>query len=246
VLFVGGVDARLLREIEPADDADALGHVAGARAPSRHCRRQPRACNERPRPTARPAPCRCCARRGHQPDVGQRFEQAWSMRRVGFAQPVHRRGLQHHAQVVELLELVEVERQHAPAAAKQHFDKALLLQPEQRLAHRRARHAEPLADFVLGETVAGHEDEVGHVALELRVDLVGACGNGGVGSSGVWERQGSGAGSDGRHVGNGSRWRQRHAVLFSAASSAVLVAVQPTMAPWARIISSAAALKCGK
>ena len=87
---------------------------------------------------------------------------------------MHGGGLQHHAQVVELLELVEVEGQHAPAAAEQHFDEAFLLQPEQRLAHRRARDAQPLADLVLGEAVAGHQAELGDVALELRVDLVGA------------------------------------------------------------------------
>ena len=75
---------------------------------------------------------------------------------------------------VQLLELVEVERQHTPAAAKQHLHIPFLLQPHQRLAHRRARDAQPLAEFVLGETVAGHQRELGHVVFELRIDLVGA------------------------------------------------------------------------
>ena len=104
---------------------------------------------------------------------------------IAFAEPVHGRGLQHHAQVVELLELVEVERQHAPAAAEQHFDKAFLLQPEERLSHGRARDAEPLADFVLGEAVAGNEAEFGHVPLELRIDLVGARTERGIRSRGL-------------------------------------------------------------
>ena len=54
------------------------------------------------------------------------------------AQPVHGGGFQHHAQVVELFELFKVKRQHAPAAAEQHLDQTLLLQPRQGLAHRRA------------------------------------------------------------------------------------------------------------
>ena len=51
---------------------------------------------------------------------------------------------------------------------------ALLLQSEQRLAHRRARQAQALAQFVLGEAVAGNQLEFGDIALELLVHLVGA------------------------------------------------------------------------
>jgi hypothetical protein len=111
---------------------------------------------------------------GHQPDGGQAVEQGVVDAPVGLAQAVHGGGLQHHAQVVELLELIEIEGQHAPAAAEQHLDEALLLQLEQRLAHRRARDAQALADLALGEAVARHQPEFGDVALELRVHLVGA------------------------------------------------------------------------
>jgi hypothetical protein len=142
-----------------------------------------------------------------------------------FAQALHGRGFQHHAQVVELLELVEVERQHAPAAAKQHLDEALLLQPEQRLAHRRARHAQAFADLVLGEAVAGHQLELGDVALELRVHLVGARTEHG----GRRVRGEVGAMADTGPMLALERGQQHWA----------LGAVHPTMAPCARIISMA-------
>ena len=134
--------------------------------------------------------------RRHQPDRGQ-------LRRAGRGRPfavgaqaLHGRGLQHHAQVVELLELLEVERQHAPAAAKQHLDVAFLLQAEQGLAHRRARDAQALAEFVLGEAVARHQLEVGHVALELlrrprrRASGCGRLGRAGRGGRSVVHRGG--------------------------------------------------------
>jgi hypothetical protein len=60
---------------------------------------------------------------------------------------------------------IEVEGQHAPAAPEQHFDKALLLQAEQGLAHQGARDAQALADLVFGEAVARHQAELGHAAL---------------------------------------------------------------------------------
>jgi hypothetical protein len=123
---------------------------------------------------------------------------------------MHGRGLQHHAQVVQLLELVEVERQHAPAAAKQHLDETFLLQPEQRLPHRRARHAEPLADLVLGEAVAGHQLEFGNVALELFVHLVGARAMDMRNRGGA--RHARGSGDEHGHGGDSiSAWPQRAA-----------------------------------
>ena len=61
----------------------------------------------------------------------------------------------------------------APTAAKQHLDKTLLLQPEKRLPHRRARDAKTHADFGFREAVAGHQAELGDVAFELCVNVIG-------------------------------------------------------------------------
>ena len=44
----------------------------------------------------------------------------------------------HLVQVAQLLKLIKVERQNAPAPAKQHLDIAFLLQLEQGLTDRRA------------------------------------------------------------------------------------------------------------
>src|SRR5205085_210432 len=104
------------------------------------------------------------------------------------------------------LELLEVEGQHPPAAAEQHLHEALLLQAEQGLAHRRAADAQPLAEFVLGTAVTGHQLELGDVALELLVDLVGpGAVHAGrhTGSAGTFE--------SGGHVRRSSRARLRRA-----------------------------------
>ena len=179
MFLVGGLDARLLGEIQPADDADALGHVAV------HAGHLGVAGGLHQRAVEFLVPLGHLhgvgAALGHrcQPDVGQLVQQRVVDAAVALAQAVRGGGFQHHAQVVQLLELVEIEGQHAPAAAEQHLDEAFLLQPHQRLAHRRARHAEPVAQLVLGEAVTGHELEFGHIALELRVDLVRARAEGG-------------------------------------------------------------------
>ena len=113
-------------------------------------------------------------RRRHQPHRLQRLQR----RRV--LVPRHQLGdgvqLEHHAQVVELVELAEVDRLDEPAGLGLHVQEAFVAQPEQRLAHRRARHADALADLGFGEAVAGHPGEVVQLGLELRIDLLGQVG----------------------------------------------------------------------
>ena len=89
------------------------------------------------------------------------------------AQPRHARELEHDAQVVELLEPAEVDRQHVPAELGLDAEEAFVAQPKQRLAHRRAAHAEALAELGLGEAVAGDELEVVDLRLQRVVDLLG-------------------------------------------------------------------------
>ncbi len=62
---------------------------------------------------------------------------AVSLKRT-FSQAISGRGFQHHAQIVELFEMLKIKRQHTPAAAKQHLDIAFLLPIEQGLTDRRA------------------------------------------------------------------------------------------------------------
>ena len=172
VLVVGGVDARLLGEIEPANDADAVGHVA------MHARHLGIAGGLDQRAMESLVPLRdlrgigAALRGRHQPDPGQLGEHVAVDVAIGLTKAVRRCHFEHHPKVVQLLEAVEVEGQHAPAAAKQHLDETFLLQPEERLSHRRARDTQALADLAFGEAVAGHQVELGHVALELFVDLV--------------------------------------------------------------------------
>ncbi len=232
MLVVGGLDARGLREVQPADDADALRHVlvhtrqlvVAGRAYQRLVKRLVHG-----RHRGRVA---VAVGGRHQPQLLQSLQQR-AGRALVRTQALHRRRFQQHAQVVELVEAVEVEGQHAPAGAEQHLHETLLLQADQRLAHRRARHVQALAELVLGEAVAGQQVKVGDVALELLVHLVGArrrCrGAGGV-------RGGTSFGGGG-HEGTLAVWDQRGC---SAVSSAALEAVQPTMAPCAAIISSVA------
>src|SRR6185295_11333267 len=87
--------------------------------------------------------------------------------------PRHARDLEHDAQVVELLEPAEVDRQHVPAELGLDAEEALVAEAKQRLAHRRAAHAEALAELGLGEAVAGDELEIVDLRLERVVDLLG-------------------------------------------------------------------------
>src|SRR5207244_1751489 len=52
-------------------------------------------------------------------------------------------------------------------------EEAFVAQAEQRLAHRRAAHAQALAELGLREAVAGDEAEVVDLRLDRVVDLVG-------------------------------------------------------------------------
>ncbi len=106
--------------------------------------------------------------RRHEPDRLQRLELG---RGVGArAQAGDARQLEDDAQVVELLEAAEVDRQHVPAELRLDAEKALVAQAKQRLAHRRAADAEALAELGLGEAVAGDELEVVDLRLERVVD----------------------------------------------------------------------------
>src|ERR1041385_3507683 len=57
------------------------------------------------------------------------------------AQPLDGRALEHEAQVVQVVEEVEVERPHAPAALRVDLHVAFALEAEERLAHSRFPHA---------------------------------------------------------------------------------------------------------
>ena len=174
VLVVGGVDARLLGEVQPPDDPDPFRHVAVHACHLRIARCGDESAVEffvplRHLHHVAAAPGHC-----HRPDRDELVQQLGVHAPAIGAKALHRRRLEHHAQVVQLLEPLEVERQHPPAASKQHFDIAFLLQSEQRLPNRCPRHAEPFAQLVLGEAVAGDQAEFRDVALELLIDLVGA------------------------------------------------------------------------
>ena len=89
------------------------------------------------------------------------------------ANPFTRRHFQHDAQIVELIELIEVDRRDLPAAPETDFQIAFALQPEQAVAHRRARHAVVLRDAVLRKAVAGKQAKVEDIGLQLLINLLG-------------------------------------------------------------------------
>src|SRR5207302_7758573 len=93
--------------------------------------------------------------------------------RLALAELAHGGGFQHHAQVVETVEQLEVERAHAPAAFRMHLEIAFALEAEQRLAHRRARHPRAARYLVLREARARQQPELEDVALQLAVDRLG-------------------------------------------------------------------------
>ena len=170
MLDVGVADALGVREVEAAHDADALGdRLVRARqlrvAGGRHQRGVELLVQARDaRAVGQPA-----ARR-HQPDLLQAGERR---ARLAGAELLHRRAFQHHAQVVDVVERLEVERPHAPAALRVHLQVALALQAEQRLAHRRARHARAARHLVLGEAGARQQAELEDVGLDALVDRPG-------------------------------------------------------------------------
>src|ERR1700760_3328428 len=92
-----------------------------------------------------------------------------------------------------MIEQLEVERQHDPSAARGDVEIAFALQPEQRLADRRARDAETLGDLGLREAVAGHDLEVEDVLLELGVGAIGELRRGGCPGTGAIGGDGHGS-----------------------------------------------------
>src|SRR4029077_4973715 len=77
------------------------------------------------------------------------------------------------AKVVEVVEEVEVERPHAPAALRVDLHVALALEAEERLAHRRARDTRAGRDPVLREARAGQQAELEDVGFQDAVDRLG-------------------------------------------------------------------------
>src|SRR3954454_12489769 len=69
-----------------------------------------------------------------------------------------------------MVEQVEVERPHAPAALRVDLQVAFALEAEQRLAHRRARHAASRRDLVLREARPGQQAELEDVGFQHAVD----------------------------------------------------------------------------
>ena len=111
-----------------------------------------------------------------QPGGAQLLQLDRQLAGRAFAQPPHGFQFEDDAHVVQLLEVVEVERRDLPAAAKRHGDKALALQLVQRLAHRRTADRHALGDFAFAETVAGQQAELEDVLLQLPVDGIGQAG----------------------------------------------------------------------
>jgi hypothetical protein len=166
-----GIDHALgVREIQPAHDADALGdrlvqagelRIAGGRDQlAVELLVEPR----HPRAVRQPLPGR------DQPDLLQPGERG---ARIPRAELAHRLALQDQAHVVEVVQRREIKRPYAPAALGVHFQVALALQAEQRLAHRRARHARAAGNLVLGEACTGQQPKLEDVGLELLIDRPG-------------------------------------------------------------------------
>ncbi len=114
---------------------------------------------------------------------------------------MHGGRFQDAAQLVEVVQRVEVQRLDQPAIALPHFQVALPLKSEQRFAHRSAADLQAVGDLGLGETVSGREAEVQDVALQCAVCGVGQRARNvddGEGGSHVWPRigglKGAGAG----------------------------------------------------
>ena len=177
MLVVGRLNPLDLGEVQTAHDADPIGHVAVHLgqfrvAGGRHERRVEFLVALGHQPAVE-----FSIGLGHQPEGLQCIEPAAvDPIQRGLAQPQHRGGLEHDAQVVQVLEHLEVERADLPAGSKVHLHEAFALQPEQRLADRRARDAQAGGDLGLGEAVAGHQAELGDIVLHFVVD--GVCERG--------------------------------------------------------------------
>ncbi len=170
VLFVSGGDPRGLREVEPAHDADAVSHV-GVHA--RHLMVAGRRHDGR---------VEGFVQGGHFGNVlhaivlrhqPRELEQSQVGHGLRGAQPVHGRGFENDAQVIQLFELAEIEGRHVPAASERHLHVAFQLQPEQGFSNRRARHAQALGHVAFGEAFAGQQNEVEDRGLDAAVGAFG-------------------------------------------------------------------------
>ena len=180
VLLVGGLDAVAAREVQPPHDADVFG---GFPVHARHLgvaggahQRGMELLVELTHLAGFAQPFSGA----HEPHALELFKRAGQL--GAGAQARHAGRLQHHAQVVELLEAVEVDRAHEPAALALDFDQAFVAQTKQGFAHRRAADAQALRNVGLREAIAGDEQEVLQLLLERAVDMLGqqlaglACG----------------------------------------------------------------------
>ena len=177
MLFVGGLHPRSLGEIQAANDPNALSDVA------MHAQHLVVAggLNQRAMKGFVQSSNRFSildpTGLGPQPGALQALDQRGTGLAVSenpaFAQPLYRIGLDQDAQIVELVEALKVKGQHPPTVAKQDLDLPLLLQAKQGLAHRRARHAEPVRQFKLRKPIARHQHEIGQVRADLFIDFIG-------------------------------------------------------------------------
>ncbi len=189
VLDVRGLDPVVAREVEATDDANALGHVP---VHARHLGVAGGANQRRVELLVEGADLAHVAEalgRRHQPRNLQRIELG---RVVGTrAEPGDAGQLEHDAQVVELIELVEVDGLDEPATLAFDFEKAFIAQAEQGFPHRRAADAQALSHLRFREAVAGQELEVVDQRLQLRIGVRGEIGAGGLANNR--------AGGDGQH-----------------------------------------------
>src|ERR1700720_250256 len=151
VLVIGSVDSMLLCEIESSDDADALGHFPMAAhdlgIASGFYQGRVEGFVQR----ADPHGIADAFGDRHQP-YGLLLVEIRAVDAI--TQTLYGSELQDRAQVVEILELHEVERPHAPAYAEMHLQITFALETIQRIAHRRATHVQALCDLGLAEAIA--------------------------------------------------------------------------------------------
>ena len=217
MLLVSGLDAVAAREVQAAHDADVLGDVpvhpghlgVAAGAHQRGVKLFVQFAH-----LALVGQPLCSA---HQPHAFQFFQFGW--RQGAGAQAGHAGGFQHHAQVIQLLQAVEVDGPHKPAAFAFHLQPALIAQPKQRFAHGGAADAQALGQIAFAEAVAGHQHKVLQLLFQRGIDLVGqqrsrlgfGCGAG-LGSHGSvsWPAPPRASAPRGRRPG-GCGWRHRPA-----------------------------------
>ncbi|KAG1186159.1 hypothetical protein G6F35_014712 [Rhizopus arrhizus] len=110
----------------------------------------------------------------HQPDVRQRMQRTQGVRHLAWcAQRVHGRDFQHAAQLIEVVQRIEVQRLDQPAIALPHLKIAFAFQPEQRFAHGRAADLQAVRDLGFREAVARGKPEIQDVPFQRPVGRVG-------------------------------------------------------------------------